>query len=49
MTLLILVGSTLGGAMSSKLLTAIPASARQADESSGQQQWEHCALTQAAY
>jgi hypothetical protein len=52
MILLILAGSTLGGAMSSKLLTATPASARPADESSGrqqQQQWEHCALTKAAY
>jgi hypothetical protein len=47
--LLILVGSTLGGAISSKLLTATPALARQADEPSSRQQWEYCALTKAAY
>ncbi|HEY9401697.1 MAG TPA: hypothetical protein VIQ24_03310 [Pyrinomonadaceae bacterium] len=46
---LILVGSTLGGAISSKLLSATPVLARQADEPSSRQQWEYCALSKAAY
>lgn len=46
---LILVGATLGGAISGKLLTATPALAGQAEESSGREQWEHCALAKAAY
>ena len=47
--LLILVGSTLGGAISGKLLSATPALARQANESSSRTQWEYCALSKAAY
>lgn len=49
MILLILVGSTLGGAISSKLLLATPALAGQGDEASNRQQWEYCALSRAAY
>lgn len=47
--LLMLVGSTFGGAVTSGLLTATPAVARRADESGGRQQWEYCALSKAAY
>lgn len=47
--LLILSGSTLGGAISGKLPTVTPALARQDDESSSRQQWEYCALSRAAY
>ena len=47
--LLILVGASLGGAISNKLLTITPTQAREADEPSSQQQWEYCALTKAAY
>ncbi|HEV2802603.1 MAG TPA: hypothetical protein VGW12_19175 [Pyrinomonadaceae bacterium] len=47
--LLILVGSALGGAISNKLLMATPALARPGEESSNRPQWEHCALTRAAY
>jgi hypothetical protein len=46
---LILVGATLGGAISGRLSTATPARAQEASESGGRQQWEYCALSKAAY
>lgn len=47
--LLILVGSTLGGAISTRLFNATPAQARHYEEPGGRVQWEYCALTKAAY
>lgn len=47
--LLILVGSTMGGAISGRLINANPVLAREGEESSVRQQWEYCALSKAAY
>lgn len=47
--LLILVGSTMGGAISGRFINANPVLAREGEESSVRQQWEYCALSKAAY